>query len=550
MIGLAVQAAEKAAATEFFELLKTPWEFFRPDGRYDVLISTGEPVDCSQARLIVVSSGDLTQFDRENKIIVKTQTGGVCTCRGNQLPLYGPVAIFPERKDGILRETTSRQAIAFRAKGRTTVLRVGYNLFAESSLLLGQGQPAQNADTPTLEMHLALLREWVTRAGLPLVEIPPVPDGYNFMTCLTHDVDHPILRNHWCDATMLGFLYRSSLGSLVEVCQGKQPVDYLLQNWSAVGRLPFVYAGLAKDFWRNNFDRYLEIESKRGSTYFVIPRSGYAGRNGHGSAPGRRACRYDVEELLPQLRQVLASGNEVALHGLDAWMDAEAGREERERITPATGQTEIGVRMHWLFYNGDSAAILDQAGFSYDSSVGYNETVGCRAGTLQAYRPLGAKNLLELPLHVMDTALFYPCYLNLEESAAQRRVWQLLDHAQAFGGAFTVNWHDRSIAPERLWERFYRKLLQELERRGAWFPTASQAVSWFRKRRSTTIEADQVTGRIHVKARVGSPDLLPGLRVRVHKPEADGFEKLANERVTPEFVDAPLYENTEFSIAI
>jgi hypothetical protein len=399
-------------------------------------------------------------------------------------------------------------------------------------------------------MHLALLREWITRAGLPLVEIPPVPDGYNFMTCLTHDVDHPILRNHWCDATMLGFLFRSSVGSLVEVCQGKQPVDYLLQNWGAVGRLPFVYAGLAKDFWRNNFDRYLEIESKHGSTYFVIPRSGYAGRNGHGPAPGRRACRYDVEELLPQLRRVVASGNEVALHGLDAWMDAEAGREERERITPAAGQTEIGVRMHWLFYNGNSAAILDQAGFSYDSSVGYNETVGCRAGTLQAYRPTGAKNLLELPLHVMDTALFYPSYLNLEESAAQRRVWELLDHAQDFGGALTVNWHDRSLAPERLWDRFYRKLLQELERRGAWFPTASQAVSWFRKRRSTTIEADRVAGHIHVKARVGSPDLLPGLRVRIHKPETDGLEKLANGRVTPEFVDAPLYENTEFSIAI
>ena len=45
----------------------------------------------------------------------------------------------------------------------------------------------------------------------------------------------------------------------------------------------------------------------------------------------------------------------------------------------------------------------------YDSTIGYNETVGYRAGTTQPYRPLAASRLLELPLHVMDTALFYPC---------------------------------------------------------------------------------------------------------------------------------------------
>jgi hypothetical protein len=206
--------------------------------------------------------------------------------------------------------------------------------------------------------------------------------------------------------------------------------------------------------------------------------------------------------------------------------------------------------MHWLFYNADSAAILDQAGFSYDSSVGYNETVGCRAGTMQVYRPLGARNLLELPLHVMDTALFYPCYLNLKEDAAQERVWHLLDHAEEFGGALTINWHDRSIAPERLWEGFYRNLLQELERRSAWFPTAAQAVKWFRKRRSAAIEVEQTAGRVRVRARVAQSDALPGLRVRVHKPRADGLASLATDQSTPAFVDSLLCESAEFSIAV
>ena len=97
--------------------------------------------------------------------------------------------------------------------------------------------------------------------------------------------------------------------------------------------------------------------------------------------------------------------------------------------------------MHWLFFDEHSPGVLDQAGFSYDSTVGFRETIGYRAGTMQVYKPLGVKNLLELPLHVMDTALFYPSYLNLGENEArevgqevtQRRGkdWRRVDHQLA-----------------------------------------------------------------------------------------------------------------------
>ena len=40
--------------------------------------------------------------------------------------------------------------------------------------------------------------------------------------------------------------------------------------------------------------------------------------------------------------------------------------------------------------------------------VGYNETVGFRAGTSQVFAPIGTKHLLELPLHIQDTSLLYP----------------------------------------------------------------------------------------------------------------------------------------------
>jgi hypothetical protein len=179
---------------------------------------------------------------------------------------------------------------------------------------------------------------------------------------------------------------------------------------------------------------------------------------------------------------------------------------------------DIGVRMHWLYVDEQSPVALERAGAAYDSTIGYNETVGYRAGTTQAYKPLGATRLLELPLHVMDTALFYPRHLDLSTREAWKRVGRIIDNALQFGGSVTVNWHDRSIAPERLWGAFYVKLVQELKSRGAWFSTAGQAVSWFRKRRSAVFETIRCEpSALRAKVSVPLGDRLPGLQLRIHK---------------------------------
>src|SRR3989441_13235624 len=112
--------------------------------------------------------------------------------------------------------------------------------------------------------------------------------------------------------------------------------------------------------------------------------------------------------------------------------------------------------MHWLYFDDHSPVAPEKPGFSYDSTMGYNETVGYRAGTTQAFKPLQATRLLELPLHAMDTALFFPSHLNLSAKEAGKLVHAIIENAPQFGGVVTVNWHDRSIAPERLWDRFYK----------------------------------------------------------------------------------------------
>jgi hypothetical protein len=205
------------------------------------------------------------------------------------------------------------------------------------------------------------------------------------------------------------------------------------------------------------------------------------------------------------------------VHGIDAWHDADRGRAESARIAAVTGHTHIGVRMHWLLQDAGTPRVLEEAGYAYDATCGYNETVGYRAGTTQVFRPLGARTLLELPLHIQDGALFYPERLDLADAAAERRCDAMIAHARQAGGALTVLWHDRSHGPERFWGPFYVQLLERLRAAAPWFATASQAVAWFRARRAVRFESADVGHGTRVRIRGGGRLVDPPLTVRIHQ---------------------------------
>ena len=437
------------------------------------------------------------------------------------------------------------------ASDRQTVVRVGFDLFEETRVLLTRGQPAMNSAIPTLDLHIAFLRNLLVTFSPFLIEIPPVPASYPFIVCLTHDIDHMAVRNHKWDHTMFGFLYRAIIGSLVDACRGRKSIQYLKANWIAALSLPLVYLGLARDFW-NQFDRYLEIEKGLTSTFFVIPTKGDPGQDANGFSQRKRAAAYDLSEVAALLEHLRQANREIGLHGIDAWRDLQKARAELERVKLATNASQIGVRMHWLYFGEQSHSLLEKAGFAYDSTVGYNETIGYRAGTTQVFKPLDVEQLLELPLHIMDTALFFPNNRDLSPEEAEVAIDPLLENVSCFGGVLTVNWHDRSIGPERFWDSTYINLLQRAKGEGAWFPTALQAVSWFRRRRSTiigNITQDGSTLRIKVSVEEnGETDRLPGLRLRVHTNRKQRIDSLFPPKT--EFIDIPFNHSGELSVRL
>ena len=484
MIGVFCQEAERVIAREFFELFKTPWEFLSSTADYDVVVSTRFEIPEVHTRLMIFYSSKPVRIDMLEGI----ETGmAICKCiadhQGNRLPVYGSLASFHTKGLPLIRTEPDSEIVAVEfIESHRKIIRVGFDLFSEFFFLLTEGQSVENAFSPTLESHISILRGWIISAGIPLIEIPPIPFGYTFFASLTHDVDFCGIRRHKFDHTMWGFVYRGIVGSLIKFIKGRISFAKLIKNWIAVMKLPFIFIGLAADFWEH-FDKYADIEDGLSSTFFLIPFKSQTGVDLNNKNSYKRATHYDIGDVGKQVKHLMNRGFEIGLHGIDAWNSSEMGSQEMKRIVEATCNKKIGVRMHWLFYNHQSPLVLEQAGFEYDATLGYNETIGFKNGTLQVFRPIGVGRLLEIPLNIQDTALFYPGRLNLSNADASQLCNKLMDAACCHGGVLTVSWHERSLEPERLWGDLYKWLLGELRTRGAWIGNAHQIVEWFRRRR-------------------------------------------------------------------
>jgi hypothetical protein len=516
MIGVAANPADLAISAEFFELFKTPWEPAAPGRKYRALLWTGGRIEGLEADVVLAYGSNHEALPSGGAI----RSGADLQWNGGRLPVYGRVSLFDRVADkgGVTAGDGSAAERQIAAGGRR-IWHIGYDLFGEIRHLLTKGQPPALAAVPTLELHIALMRQLLHRLSVSFVEVPPRPHGHDFICCLTHDIDFFGIRRHRLDRTLVGFLARASVGTLVDLIRRRRRPGEALRNWMAVCSLPLVYLRLARDFWQP-FDDYARVETPRHSTFFLIPFKGRPGLGPDGTASRGRAVSYDVADVPAEVFGAAALGAEVAVHAIDAWRDEAAGRSERRRLGDVSGREAEGVRMHWLYFDSDSPRKLEAAGFGYDSTWGYNETVGWRAGTAQAFRFPGTSTLLELPLSIMDTALFYRARLGLARDEAVGRCDAIVANARRFGGALVVNWHDRSLAPERLWGEAYDGLLDRVRSAGSvWFATGSEATEWFRWRRSISFVAE--TADV-VTLMAPASSQRPAV-VEVHRAMADGF---------------------------
>ena len=207
MIGVAAHPADREYVREFFELFKTPWEWFVPEKRYTAVVSADGQTESGNAPVVVVYSAAEHPADRRMGVATHTMSGPADVLWGDSiLPVYEGVCAFQGQSgNGVL--LTRAGVVDYRSGIDAPKLwRVGYDLFAEIGYLLQTGQPSAHSQTPTLDLHIALLRQLLLDSGVAFIEIPPRPQGREFACCLTHDVDFVGVRRHTFDRTLAGFI--------------------------------------------------------------------------------------------------------------------------------------------------------------------------------------------------------------------------------------------------------------------------------------------------------------------------------------------------------
>ena len=286
---------------------------------------------------------------------------------------------------------------------------------------------------------------------------PPLYRGARFAVALTHDVDVPW---RWTRIGVRGAAARLKSHALAGQAGGA------VHEARGLARVPLHRLRGTDPNWRFREIAAEERAHEARSTFFLMAGHGH---RADGAAPEA------YERLRPRLVEtLLATDSEVGLHG--SYLAAEdLDRLARERLLLAQLDGPlIGQRYHYLRVDPHrNLAPLAAMGFRYDTSLGFPDALGFRAGIAHPFRPWDfacdrPADLVEVPLAVMDATLAEERYAGLSAAAAKPRVLALLDRAAEHGGAFSILWHpERFDGPSaRGWDRLYFELIDAVRERG------------------------------------------------------------------------------------
>jgi hypothetical protein len=294
-------------------------------------------------------------------------------------------------------------------------------------------------------------------------------DRPRFTIALTHDVDTPW---RW---TRIGLR-----GAAARLKQNVRHVQLgpAVRETTGLATVPLHRLRGTDPNWR--FEQILEEERRRGATgssFYVIA-------SHHDPHDGAAAEAYG--RLRPRLVEtLLEAGGEVGLHGSYTAADDSARLAAEKHKLEALAGPITGHRYHYLRVDPHrNLAPLAGVGLRYDTTLGFPDALGFRAGIARPFRPWDFEreeplDLIEVPLAAMDATLAEERYLGLAAKRAEPQLMQLLDRAAEFGGAFAVLWHPDRFDPATSggWDRLYSRLLAGAQERGGSCVPVAELVS-------------------------------------------------------------------------
>jgi len=266
-----------------------------------------------------------------------------------------------------------------------------------------------------------------------------------FSALLTHDVDTPYL---WNKSTRGLKTIAGDLLKRQNVKAAKQHLNYLKK-----GKDPF-----------DTFDALMDLSEKHGlQSYFFFIAGGNTKYEGDYSIKDKK-----IQQLIARINE---RGHQIGLHpSYDTYKNIERLKSEKEALQAASPQAVQGGRQHFLrFAAPHTWQDWEDAGLSWDSTMGYAGHIGFRCGTCYPFPVFNVLSrqklqLVEHPLLVMEVSLFSQQYMQLDQPTALDYVEEIIQTVRQYNGEFVLLWHNSNLIlnGENYWD-IYKKILVSCE---------------------------------------------------------------------------------------
>ncbi|NLK95022.1 MAG: hypothetical protein GX275_07505 [Clostridiales bacterium] len=264
--------------------------------------------------------------------------------------------------------------------------------------------------------------------------------------CLTHDIDeiqkYYSIKNAIRSSASWAIKHRNIYKSFMEI------QEYIKGK-----------SNYKKDaFW--TFEKLVKLEKDRGFTasyYFMTS----------GKANVDNRYNFQEERVKEVIQYLLKNDMEVGFHGgYDTFNNKKEFHNQLIPLVRLLDNYRFGMRQHFLrFKTPDTWRIQESEGILYDTTLGFADAIGFRAGTSIPFKPYDIYsnrviNMWEIPLIVMDTSLKNEKYCNLTPEDSMKKIIKLMEVTKKYNGFFTLLWHNSSFDTSwREWSNMYEEIL-------------------------------------------------------------------------------------------
>jgi peptidoglycan/xylan/chitin deacetylase (PgdA/CDA1 family) len=295
--------------------------------------------------------------------------------------------------------------------------------------------------------------ELVRNKKIPFISKLPWPDGASLAWSLTHDVD---LARKYGFGHVIQFVAKGDLRTAGKILRKLYHRD--------------------NPYW--NFGELLELYRSRQwqvSFFFLV------------KSWEKSSFRYNIKtsRFRNLFKTILSEGHEIGLHGSRFIFDRPAVYlSEKRKLESLLGWEVKGVRQHYLrILFPEGWHYLRSAGFHYDSSCGYNEAVGFRAGTtfpIEINFPDKSEDdkFYEVPISLMDYPWINP-QASFEENWSEFE--NQIDLIRKTKGLANILWHPHNVA-ESIYRDYWEKMIAWFGEERFYQGSLSNIVEWWKKR--------------------------------------------------------------------